>query len=212
MINYNNTYNTIIEFLVHKYHYKFGHTPLNDISKEEIQILVNSYIDETKVIHELYYVYNNHPNRLRHYNQVNLAVPLKVLYRVAIDNNLFDEETFNKLLNDLTMKKYGVNLKYEDVLPDKRFTSYELELCEKQEHFYDNILHSYIVSKMVNNISSSILNQIDSDFENLFYKLLHKSTNEEIIYMITSFANKYPDFNLVDKISKLSIFKGKYDE
>ena len=27
-----------------------------------------------------------------------------------------------------------------------------------------------------------------------------------------SFANKYPDFNLVDKISKLSIFKGKYDE
>ncbi len=44
------------------------------------------------------------------------------------------------------------------------------------------------------------------------YKLVDKLKKELEKKDKTSFANKYPDFNLVDKISKLSIFKGKYDE
>lgn len=177
------------------------------LNKDTLIQLIVKYIEESKKVSDLYYIYNEHKNKLRQYNQVNLAIPLKIIYWYAVDNNILAIEELDNLLNEETKKKYGVNLVYENIIPDRRFASYELTFFEKDEYEYDSYAYGIIANKMSINVSDGIAKQLDDTIEYDLYEILCLSSQDEIMQMIGIMKEKFSNYELESELAKLPMFE-----
>ena len=184
------------------YNYTVNYTVLN---KKELESLIRKFVYETREINDLYYTIN-HTHDQKDFEQVNLALLLKVLYSYGIKYGLFTEKEFDEFLNKLSRDRYCKDIIYAKHPLSKRFASYDITLSSQFSN-YANRLHTYICENMMARVSDKVNGEIDMSSKLL--DLLRSSTSTEIINIIMSYAStvKAREFENEEQLSDLKLIQ-----
>lgn len=180
----------------------YNYTVLN---KKELEYLIRKFVYETREINDLYYIIN-YTHDQKDFEQVNLALLLKVLYSYGIKHGLFTEKEFDKFLNKLSRDRYCKDIIDAKHPLSKRFASYDITLSSQFSN-YSNRLHAYICENMMMRVSDKV--NEETDLSSKLLDLLRSSTSIEIINIIMSYAStvKAREFENEEQLSDLKLIQ-----